>query len=225
MTREELGKLIDHTLLKPEATRRAIEQLCREALDHHFAAVCVNPSRVAEAAPLLAGSGIGLAAVVGFPLGSTPAAVKVYEARTVLDLGATEIDLVINIGALKDGDERLVGREIEQVVNVARQHSTNVLVKVILETGLLYRDEKINGCILARTAGADFVKTSTGMLGSGATVEDVKLLKEQAWPLQVKASGGIRTWEQAVAMVQAGATRIGTSSGIVILNGMGDGEL
>jgi deoxyribose-phosphate aldolase len=208
--------MIDHTLLKPEATRSDIEKLCREAAQFHFATVCVNPGWVALAANLLRGSGVGVCSVVGFPLGATTADVKHYETRRAIFDGATEIDMVINVGALKSGDLQTVERDIAAVVAPCRE--TNVISKVILEVVLLTDDEKIAACTLAKAAGADFVKTSTGFASGGATAHDVALMRRVVGAdMGVKAAGGVRDYEGLKAMVAAGATRVGASAGVKIV--------
>ncbi len=208
--------MIDHTLLKPDATRADIERLCREAAEFHFATVCVNPTWVATAARLLRGSGVAVCSVVGFPLGATPADVKNFETRRAIFDGATEIDMVINIGALKSGDLRTVERDIEAVVEPCRQCS--VISKVIIEAALLTDDEKITACTLAKAAGADFVKTSTGFASGGATVADVALMRRVVGAeMGVKAAGGVRDLAGLKAMVAAGATRVGASAGVKIV--------
>jgi deoxyribose-phosphate aldolase len=212
-----LGSIIDHTLLKPEATREDIELLCREAAQFCFASVCVNPNWVPLCRDMLRGSGVKVCTVVGFPLGAHLADVKAYEAGRAVEQGAEEVDMVINIGALKSKDYALVEQDIHGVVRAARPRA---MVKVILETSLLTRDEKVMGCTLAKAAGADYVKTSTGFSTGGATVEDVRLMRETVGPeIGVKASGGIRTKEDAEAMVEAGATRLGASAGVKIVRG------
>ncbi len=216
----ELARYIDHTLLKPDATAADIERLCAEAREHHFFAVCVNGSRVALAASRLEDSGIYVAAVVGFPLGATDSDAKRFETESLIDLGAQEIDLVVNIGRLRDGDDRYVFREIRDVIEAAQ----TVPVKVILETCLLNEAQKRLACSLAVEAGARMVKTSTGFSTGGATIEDVRLLRECVGPkLGVKASGGIRDTPTALAMIEAGATRLGTSAGIAIVQGLSAG--
>ena len=208
--------MIDHTLLKPDATRQDIDKLCREAAQFHFATVCVNPAWVALAAQLLRGSGVGVCSVVGFPLGATTADVKHYETRRAIFDGATEIDMVINIGALKSGDLQTVERDIAAVVGPCRE--ANVVSKVILEVALLNDDEKIAGCTLSKAAGADFVKTSTGFASGGATAEDVALMRRVVGPdMGVKAAGGVKDLRSAQAMIQAGADRIGASVGVKIV--------
>ena len=211
-----IAKIIDHTLLKPEATRDQIVQLCREAREYGFASVCVNPSYVKLAAELLRGSSVKVCSVVGFPLGATLPEVKAYEARRAIEEGATEIDMVINIGALKSGDLELVKRDIASVVDVC--HARGALCKVIIEAALLTDEEKVLACQLARAAGADYVKTSTGFGPGGATVQDVALMRRTVGPeMGVKAAGGIRSYEAAKSMVEAGATRIGASAGVKIV--------
>jgi deoxyribose-phosphate aldolase len=211
-----VSAMIDHTLLKPDATRADIEKLCREAAEFHFATVCVNPTWVATAAALLRGSGVGVCSVVGFPLGATTADVKNYETRRAIFDGATEIDMVINIGALKSADLRTVERDIEAVVDPCRQCGTTS--KVIIEAALLTDDEKITACTLAKAAGADFVKTSTGFASGGATAADVALMRRVVGAdMGVKAAGGVRDLEGLKAMVAAGATRVGASAGVKIV--------
>lgn len=217
-----LAGLIDHTLLKPDATSDKIAQLCFEARKYHFASVCVNPTHVKLCADLLRGSEVKVCTVIGFPLGATSTEVKTFETRNALENGATEIDMVINIGALKAGDAELVARDIHSVVEVS--HAANALVKVIIETSLLNDEEKVIACLLAKEAGADYVKTSTGFSGGGATVHDIELMRRTVGPtLGVKASGGIHTHEEAEALVAAGATRIGASAGVKIIQ-VGTGE-
>jgi deoxyribose-phosphate aldolase len=213
----EVAALIDHTLLKPDATQDQIAQLCFEAKKYGFAAVCVNPTNVKLCSQLLKGSRVHVCTVVGFPLGATPPEVKAYEAQQAIDDGATEVDMVINIGALKSRESALVARDIAGVVEAA---GPDALVKVILEMALLTTEEKIAGCSLARAAGAEFVKTSTGFASGGATVEDVRLMRQVVGPgMGVKAAGGIRTREEAQAMIAAGATRLGTSASVKIVRG------
>jgi deoxyribose-phosphate aldolase len=208
--------MIDHTLLKPDASRKDIETLCREASEFHFATVCVNPTWVALCAALLRGSGVGVCSVVGFPLGATTADVKHYETRRAIFDGAGEIDMVINIGALKSGDLQIVGRDIESVVSPCRE--AGVISKVIIEAVLLTDDEKIAACTLSKAAGADFVKTSTGFASGGATAADVALMRRVVGAeMGVKAAGGVRDYEGLKAMVAAGATRVGASAGVKIV--------
>lgn len=215
----ELARLIDHTLLKPEATPEDIKELCAQAREFGFAAVCVNPCHVSTAVKELAGSDTGVCIVVGFPLGANDPAVKAAEAAAAVRAGASEVDVVINIGYLKGGLTAQVQADLEGVVRAARQERPGTVVKVILETCLLSDQEKVAACRLAVAAGADFVKTSTGFSKGGATVSDVALLKKTVGPgIGVKASGGIRDLATALAMVEAGADRLGTSSGVAILN-------
>jgi deoxyribose-phosphate aldolase len=211
-----IASLIDHTLLRPEATRASILQLCREARDYQFASVCVNAYWVPLAASELAGSPVLVCTVVGFPLGATSTEAKVAETEAALAAGAQEIDMVQNIGALRGGDRQVVQQDIEAVVKAT--HRRGAIVKVILETALLDDDQKTAACLLAKAAGADFVKTSTGFGPSGATVHDVELMRRVVGPVMgVKASGGIRTLDDLNKMVAAGATRIGSSSGVKIV--------
>lgn len=213
-----LAALIDHTLLKPDATPDQIAQLCFEAKKHGFASVCINPAWVPLCAQLLQGSPVKVCTVIGFPLGASAPEVKAFETQKAIDQGATEIDMVINIGALKARDLDLVAKDIRGVVNVA--HARGPIVKVILETTLLTDEEKTIGCLISQEAGADFVKTSTGFAGGGATVHDVELMRRVVGPqMGVKASGGVRTYEDAEQMVKAGATRIGASAGVKIVQG------
>jgi deoxyribose-phosphate aldolase len=208
--------MIDHTLLKPDATKREIETLCREAIDFGFASVCVNPTWVATCVRLVRGSSVAVCSVVGFPLGATTADTKQYETRRAIFDGAREIDMVINVGALKSGDLHLVESDIRAVTSACRE--TNVLSKVIIETALLTDEEKVTACTLAKAAAADFVKTSTGFGPGGATAEDVALMRRIVGEdMGIKASGGVRTLEGVKAMVAAGATRIGASAGVRIV--------
>ena len=213
-----LAKMIDHTLLKPDATPEQIAQLCFEARKYQFASVCVNPTWVKLCAQLLEGSPVKVCTVIGFPLGATASEVKAIEAEKAMDQGATEIDMVINIGALKARELEFVAQDIRGVVNAV--HSRGNIVKVILETVLLTDEEKTIACLLSKEVGADFVKTSTGFAGGGATVHDVALMRRVVGPeIGVKASGGVRTYEDAESMIKAGATRIGASAGIKIMQG------
>jgi deoxyribose-phosphate aldolase len=214
----DLARYIDHTLLKPDATAQEIDRLCDEAREYGFAAVCVNPVWVPRAAARLRGSRVVVASVVGFPLGANAPEVKVLETRRALREGAREIDMVLNIGALKAGDHELVRRDVAGVVDACREVGAHS--KVILETALLTDEEKVIACRLAQEARADFVKTSTGFGPGGATLYDVALMRETVGPeMGVKASGGIRTADDAVGMIAAGATRIGASAGISIVGG------
>jgi len=212
----EIARLIDHTLLKPEATRAQIETLCREAREHGFATVCVNPGWVPLCAQLLRGSDTRVCTVVGFPLGATLPEVKAYEATRVAAEGACEVDMVMAIGALKSGDYRAVERDVAAVVEAS--HRAGALLKVIIETALLTDDEKVKACVIVRAAGADFVKTSTGFASGGATAEDVALMRRVVGPdIGVKAAGGVKDLKSAQAMIQAGADRIGASVGVKIV--------
>ena len=211
-----VARLIDHTLLKADASQDQIAQLCYEARTYHFASVCVNPAQVKLAAQLLKGSDVAVCTVVGFPLGATPPTVKAYETQQAIRDGATEIDMVINIGALKSQDYRTVYEDIAAVVRAA--HAGNALVKVIIEAALLNDEEKVVASQLTKSAGADFVKTSTGFGPGGATVADVALMRRVVGPgLGVKAAGGVSNYADAQAMISAGATRIGASAGVRIM--------
>jgi len=211
-----VAAMIDHTLLKADAARHDIETLCREAAEYHFASVCVNPTWVAACARILAGSGVRVCSVVGFPLGATTPDTKHFETRRAIFDGASEIDMVINVGALKSGDLRLVERDIEAVAIPCRE--AGVLSKVIIEAALLGDDEKITACTLAKAAGADYVKTSTGFGPGGATAADVALMRRVVGDeMGVKAAGGVRDLEGLKAMVAAGATRVGASAGVRIV--------
>jgi len=211
-----IAGLIDHTLLKPEASRQDIQRLCREALQFGFASVCVNPWNVAESASLLRDSTVRVCTVVGFPLGATLPQVKRFEAEQAIQLGAREIDMVINIGALKSGEADVVEADIRGVVEAS--HRGGAITKVIVEAALLTHDEKVRASRAAQRAGAEFVKTSTGFGPAGATAEDVRLIREAVGSaMGVKAAGGVRTWDDFQKMVAAGASRIGTSAGVAIL--------
>ena len=211
-----IARMIDHTLLKPNATQEEVAKLCEEARAYCFASVCVNPSYVALCARLLQGSGVKVCTVIGFPLGSTTPTVKAIEARDAIANGADEIDMVLNVGALKSGNDALVLDDIKAV----REATRGRVLKVILETAYLTKEEKVRACLLSKKAGADFVKTSTGFGPGGATAEDIQLMRETVGPLMgVKASGGIRDAETAQKMVAAGATRIGASASIAISTG------
>jgi deoxyribose-phosphate aldolase len=212
----DVAKLIDHTLLKPAASQDQIAQLCYEARTYGFASVCINPTHVKLAAQLLKESGVDVCTVVGFPLGATPATVKGYETQQALRDGATEIDMVINVGALKSQDYSAVFEDIGTVVRTA--HAGNALVKVIIEAALLSDEEKVIACQLSKAAGADFVKTSTGFGPGGATVADVALMRRVVGPkIGVKAAGGVGSYSDAQEMIEAGATRIGASAGVAIV--------
>jgi len=213
-----LPHLIDHTLLKPDATHDQIAQLCYEARKHGFASVCVNPTNVKLCAQLLKGSGVPVCTVVGFPLGATPTEVKVFETQQAIGDGAAEVDMVVNVGALKSRDYELVERDIASIARVC--HAGNAILKVIIEAALLTDEEKVIACQLSKVARADFVKTSTGFGPGGATVEDVALMRRVVGQeMGVKAAGGIRTFEDAQRMIQAGASRIGASASVKIVQG------
>ncbi|MGB7220338.1 MAG: deoxyribose-phosphate aldolase [Vicinamibacterales bacterium] len=212
----DIASMIDHTLLRPDATRQDIEELCREAIECGFATVCVNPTWVAVAARALAGKGVGVCAVVAFPFGATTSDAKAYETRRAIFDGAGEIDMVINVGALKAGELRYVERDIEAVVAPCRERG--VVSKVIIEAALLTDAEKIAACTLAKAAGADFVKTSTGFGPGGATVADVALMRRVVGSeMGVKAAGGVHNLADLKAMIAAGATRVGASAGVKII--------
>ena len=212
----QLAALIDHTLLKPDATTAQVTRLCQEAIAHNFISVCVNPTHVRHASQQLQGSSVKVCSVIGFPLGATTSENKASEAAQVIEQGGTEVDMVLNIGALKEDNDALVEQDIAAVVQVA--HSQNALCKVIIETALLTDEEKVRACQLVKKAGADFVKTSTGFSSGGATVEDIALMRQTVGPdIGVKASGGIRTLADAQKMIAAGANRIGASAGVKIL--------
>ena len=211
----KLNKMIDHTILKPEATLAEVDKICQEALTYGFASVCVNQYHTARVAELLAGSDVKVCTVVGFPLGAVSKEVKAFETSQAIKDGATEIDMVINIGALKDGLDDVV---LEDIRGVVRAAAPQAIVKVIFETCLLTDEEKVRACKLSLEAGAHFVKTSTGFSKGGATVADVTLMKQTVGDqAEVKASGAVRDYETAVAMIEAGATRIGASAGIAIV--------
>ena len=212
-----IAKMIDHTLLKADTTKAQIVKLCEEAKQYGFASVCVNPTWVATAAELLKGTDVKVCTVIGFPLGANTPETKAFETKNAIENGAAEVDMVINIGALKDGNDDLVERDIRAVVEAAKGKA---LVKVIIEACLLTKDEKVRACQLAVKAGADYVKTSTGFSTGGATTEDVALMRKTVGKnIGVKASGGVRDLKSAMAMIEAGATRIGTSSGVAIVAG------
>ena len=214
---KKIDNMIDHTILKADATEMEVEKLCTEALEYNFASVCINPSMVEKAANMLKGSDVKVCTVIGFPLGATTTEVKAFETEDVIKKGATEVDMVINIGKLKEGNIEYVKKDIEAVVNAAKGKA---LTKVIIETCLLTDEEKVTACKLSKEAGADFVKTSTGFSTGGATASDIKLMRETVGPdLGVKASGGVRSLEDAMAMIENGATRIGASASIAICEG------
>jgi len=214
----QIAKMIDHTLLKAEATKEQVKTLCEEAKEYSFASVCVNPTWVQYASELLAGTEVKVCTVIGFPLGANTSATKAFETANAIENGATEVDMVINIGALKDKNFDLVKEDIKAVVDAAKGKA---LTKVIIETSLLTDEEKEKACVLAVEAGTDFVKTSTGFSTGGATVEDIALMRKTVGPeIGVKASGGVRSSEDTEKMIEAGATRIGASSGVAIVNGL-----
>ncbi|MCW1927077.1 deoxyribose-phosphate aldolase [Bhargavaea beijingensis] len=217
-----VASMIDHTLLKPEVTKEQIEELCKEAKEYKFASVCVNPYWVETAASELSGTEVKVCTVIGFPLGASTKETKAFETKDAIGKGAQEIDMVLNIGALKSGDEEAVEADIRAVVEAA---AGKAIVKVIIEACLLTDDEKIIACRLSKQAGADFVKTSTGFSTGGATIEDVALMRLTVGDeMGVKASGGVRSLEDLQAMVEAGATRIGASSGVKIMQGLTSSE-
>lgn len=216
ISKRELAKMMDHTLVNLTATREDVKKLCGEAEKHGFGCVCVNPTYVSLAAQLLKGTNVKVCSTVGFPYGITLPEVKAFEAEKAMENGAREIDMVINLSALKSRDYETVRKDIEMVVNVKRS-CEDILVKVIIETGLLTDEEKVLACKIVKEAGADFVKTSTGLAG-GATVEDVQLMRKTVGKdMGVKAAGGIRTLKRALAMIRAGANRIGTSTAVAII--------
>ncbi|MGO4939167.1 deoxyribose-phosphate aldolase [Fundicoccus sp. Sow4_D5] len=211
----ELSKYIDHTLLKADATVAQIETLCQEAVDYNFMSVCINPVHIPVAKMALGNSDVKICTVIGFPLGANTTAVKVFEAKQAVEAGATEVDMVINIGAAKAGDWKTVESDVRAVVEAMPDH---VIVKVIIETSLLNDEEKTLASQAAQRAGTDFVKTSTGFSTGGATLEDVALMRKAVGAdLGVKASGGVSNYAEAIAMIEAGATRIGASKGIAIV--------
>ncbi|GAA0085567.1 deoxyribose-phosphate aldolase [Clostridium sp. CTA-7] len=217
MNKKDLARMIDHTILKADATEMEVEKLCNEALEYNFASVCINPAMVEKAATMLKGSDVKVCTVIGFPLGATTTEVKAFETEDVIKKGATEVDMVINIGKLKEGNLEYVKKDIEAVVNSAKGKA---LTKVIIETCLLTDEEKVTACKLSKEAGADFVKTSTGFSTGGATASDIKLMRETVGlELGVKASGGVRSNADAIAMIENGATRIGASASISICEG------
>ena len=213
----DLAPYIDHTLLKPDAKQSQIDQLCQEAIQYHFCSVCIQPYWVSYCAKKLRGTGVKVCTVVGFPLGANDSRSKAYETRQAIEDGAHEIDMVINIGALKSGNIKMVEDDLRAIKRACRQ---TTITKAIIETFLLTDDEKVIACQLAKKVGYDFVKTSTGFAGGGATVHDVALMRRIVGPkMGIKAAGGIHNFEEAKAMIAAGATRIGTSSGVKIVNG------
>ncbi|MDA8211216.1 MAG: deoxyribose-phosphate aldolase [Clostridia bacterium] len=220
LTAKALAKTIDHTLLKPEATPEQIRQLCSEAKEFGFASVCINPAYVELAVQELRGTGVKVCTVIGFPLGATTSSVKAYEAGEAARAGALEVDTVLNVGALKAKNLDLVREDIAGVVNAVRKANSEAEVKVILETCLLSNEEKVTACRLAQAAGAHFVKTSTGFSTAGATAGDIRLMRNTVGQaMQIKASGGIRDWQTARTLLEAGADRLGASAGLAIING------
>jgi len=225
LTKNEIAKMIDHTLLKATATINDIEKLCMEAKQYDFKSVCLNPAFVPKAFELLQDSEVLVCTVIGFPLGATSTAVKAFETSWAVENGASEVDMVINVGLLKSKKYAEVLDDIKEVVKAAKAKNPKVVVKVIIETCYLTNDEKIKACELAVEAGADFVKTSTGFGTGGATVEDIRLMKQTVGDKAlVKASGGIRSFEDALKMIEAGASRLGTSSGVAIMEGLKSNE-
>lgn len=215
---QKIAKMIDHTVLKADTTESQIVTLCQEAREYNFASVCINPTWVKKVAELLQGSDVDVCTVIGFPLGANTPEVKAFETTQAINDGATEVDMVINIGALKDGNNELVERDIKAVVDAAKGKA---LTKVIIETCLLTEEEKVRACEIAVKAGTDYVKTSTGFSTGGATKEDIALMRKTVGPdLGVKASGGVRNTEDAQTMIEAGATRIGASAGVSIIKGL-----
>ena len=213
----ELNRMVDHTILKPEATEAAVQKIIDEAKEYNFFSVCINPCWVAFASEQLADTDVAVCTVIGFPLGANTPEVKAYEAADAIKNGANEVDMVINIGALKSQQYDYVRQDIQGVVDAAKGKA---LVKVIIETALLTDEEKVKACELAKEAGADFVKTSTGFSTGGAKVADIRLMRETVGPdMGVKASGGVHNAEEALAMIEAGATRIGASTGVAIVSG------
>lgn len=216
MNRQELARMVDHTLLKPDGTPEQVEALCEEALTYHFASVCINPIFVPLAVKKLAESDVAVCTVAGFPLGASSTATKVCDAVLALSQGATEIDMVIPVGLLKAGETSRVRGDVCAVASVC--HASQAILKVIIEAVLLTDEEKVLACQLCQEADADYVKTSTGFAKGGATVEDVALMRKTVGPeMGVKAAGGIHTYEEAMAMIEAGATRIGASRGVTIV--------
>lgn len=216
MEKDKLTRMIDHTILKADATKEEVQALCKEAKEYNFASVCINPSNISLAYRLLQGTEVKVCTVIGFPLGANATEVKRFETKVAIEDGATEVDMVINVGKLKEKDYDYVLKDIEAVVEAAKGKA---IVKVILETCLLNDEEKKIACLLSKKAGADFVKTSTGFSTGGATEEDIRLMRETVGEeMGVKASGGVRTYDDAIKMINAGATRIGASASINIVN-------
>ena len=220
INKKNVAAMIDHTLLKQDASEEQIAKICEEALEYHFASVCVNPSYVAQCAEALKGSSVEVCTVIGFPLGATTSASKAFEAKDAIANGATEVDMVVNVGKIKSGNWDFVKDDIAAVVKAADKKA---VVKVIIETCLLTDEEKVKVCQIAKEVGADFVKTSTGFSKWGAKPEDVALMRKTVGPdMGVKASGGIHNAEEALAMMNAGASRLGCSAGIAVVNGLED---
>ena len=220
INKKNVAAMIDHTLLKQDASEEQIAKICEEALEYHFASVCVNPSYVAQCAEALKGSSVEVCTVIGFPLGATTSASKAFEAKDAIANGATEVDMVVNVGKIKSGNWDFVKDDIAAVVKAADKKA---VVKVIIETCLLTDEEKVKVCQIAKEVGADFVKTSTGFSKWGAKPEDVALMRKTVGPdMGVKASGGIHNAEEALAMINAGASRLGCSAGIAVVNGLED---
>lgn len=216
MEKDKLSRMIDHTILKADATKEEVQALCKEAKEYNFASVCINPSHISLAKKELQGTEVKVCTVIGFPLGANATEVKKFETKVAIEDGATEVDMVINVGKLKEKDYDYVLKDIEAVVEAAKGKA---IVKVILETCLLNDEEKKIACLLSKKAGADFVKTSTGFSTGGATEEDIRLMRETVGEeMGVKASGGVRTYDDAIKMINAGATRIGASASINIVN-------
>lgn len=216
MNKEKMAVYIDHTVLKPDATEESVIKICKEALEYKFASVCINPSYVELAYSILKESEVKVCTVVGFPLGATTPKVKAFEAAKAIEAGATEVDMVINVGALKSGKLDLIEKDISCVVEACKEKA---LLKVIIETCLLTDEEKVKACEISKKVGADYVKTSTGFSTGGATAEDIALMRKTVGEeLGVKASGGVRNLETALKMIEAGATRIGASASINIIN-------
>lgn len=214
-----IAKLIDHTLLKASATEEEVKLLCEEAKTYQFATVCINPCYIPQVAHLLQDTGVGITTVVGFPLGAMTSASKAFETKEAVQAGATDVDMVINIGAMKDKKYDYILHDIKSVVEAAKEINKDIVVKVILETCLLTKEEIVKACELSVQAGADYVKTSTGFSTGGATVEDITLMRKTVGPdIGVKASGGVRSYEDAKAVIEAGATRIGASASVAIVN-------
>lgn len=219
ITKKNVAGIIDHTLLKQNASSEQIAKICEEAMEYHFASVCINPCYVAQCAKALKDSEVNVCTVIGFPLGATSSASKAFEARVAIADGADEVDMVVNVGMIKSNNWEFVKNDIQAVVDAAAP--TKTLVKVIIETCLLTDEEKVQVCQIAKECGADFVKTSTGFSTGGATPEDVALMRKTVGPdMGVKASGGIHTAEEAIACINAGANRLGVSAGIAVVNGI-----